>query len=280
MQHIDEDTITQAVIARHATAGDTRVRDVMTSLVQHLHAFAREARLTEAEWAEGVRFLGECGRSGSEEHAELVLLSDALGLSTLVTALDRRRLKGATESTTPVALRPADMPGDGQGTVAGDDADVAGESCYVRGRVRSTDGSPIAGARVSVRPSGTDGAAQRLSSNGDGAFLARTAVAQACPIPHDGPVGRLLAALGRPPWRPAYLHFTISAPGHERLVTHVFRRGGQHLDCDAVFGVRSSLVADWVHHPSGRTPDGQSRAVPFTTLDFEFVLNPTRGEKP
>ena len=114
MQHIDQDTITQAVIARHTTAGDTRVREVMTSLVQHLHAFAREVRLTEAEWAEGVRFLGECGRNGNAGHQELVLLSDALGLSTLVTALDRRRLKGSTESTMPAALHATDVPREAQ----------------------------------------------------------------------------------------------------------------------------------------------------------------------
>jgi hydroxyquinol 1,2-dioxygenase len=276
MHHIDEDTITQAVIARHAGAGNTRQREVMTSLVQHLHAFAREVKLTEAEWAEGVRFLVECGRTGRGEGQELVLLSDTLGLSALVTALGRRGAKGATESTLPAAFHAASACE--QATAEGTDA--GGEPCYVRGRVRSADGRPIAGAQVSVWPSGADGALQRLASDAEGAFVVRTTVAQASPIPQDGPVGRLLAALGRHPWRPAHLHFSISAPGHERLLTHVFRQGAQYLDSDAVFGVRSSLVADWVRHEAGRTPDGQSSAVPFTTLDFEFVLNPTRGDKP
>ena len=278
MQHIDQDTITQAVIARHTTAGDTRVREVMTSLVQHLHAFAREVRLTEAEWAEGVRFLGECGRSGNEGHQELVLLSDALGLSTLVTALDRRRVKGGTESTIPAALHATDVPRAAQDAQASIDA--KGEPCYVRGRVRSADGSPIAGAQVSVRPSGADGAARYLSCDADGAFLVRTTVAEACPVPQGGPVGRLLAALGRHPWRPAHLQFMISAPGYEHLITHVFRKGGQYLDSDAVFGVHSSLVAEWVRHEPGRTPDGQTSAVPFTALEFAFVLNANKGDKP
>jgi len=278
MQHIDQDTITQAVIARHTTAGDTRVREVMTSLVQHLHAFAREARLTEAEWAEGVRFLGECGRSGNAGHQELVLLSDALGLSTLVTALDRRRLKGGTESTMPAAFHATDVPRDAQDAQA--PIHAKGEPCYVRGRVRSADGSPIAGAQVSVRPSGANGATRHLSSDADGAFLVLTTVAEACPVAQSGPVGRLLAALGRHPWRPAHLQFMISAPGYEHLITHVFRKGGQYLDSDAVFGVHSSLVADWVRHEPGRTPDGQTSAVPFTALEFAFVLNANKGDKP
>jgi hydroxyquinol 1,2-dioxygenase len=275
MHPIDEDTITQAVIARHAAAGNTRQREVMTSLVQHLHAFAREVKLTEAEWAEGLRFLVECGHTGRGEGQELVLLSDTLGLSTLVTALGRRGAKGATESTLPAAFHAGVSE-----PAAAEGARTGGEPCYVRGRVRSADGRPIAGAQVSVWPSGADGAVRRLAGDADGAFVVRTTVAQASPIPQDGPVGRLLATLGRHPWRPAHLHFSISAPGHERLLTHVFRQGAQYLDSDAVFGVRPSLVAEWVHHEAGRTPDGQSSAVPFTTLDFEFVLNPTRGDKP
>ena len=119
-----------------------------------------------------------------------------------------------------------------------------------------------------------------LRSDGDGAFHFRTVVASPHRIAHDGPVGRLLAALGRHPWRPAHLHFMIAAPGFDRLVTQVFRRGDPYLDSDAVFGVRRSLVADWVRHEPGPMPDGQSSAVPFTTVDFVFVLNTTQGDKP
>jgi len=201
---------------------------VMTSLVQHLHAFAREAKLTEAEWAAGLDFIAECGRT-----QELVLLSDALGLSTLVAALERRRGRGSTES----------------------DSDA--QPCFVRGRVRATDGRAVSGAEVRVWPSGVDGSASVLHSNAEGAFLVRCAEAQPQPAPHDGPVGRLQAALGRHPWRPAHLHFMISAPGHEPLATHVFRKGSQ-----------------WVHHAPGRTPDGRDSPVAFCTLDFDFVLHP------
>jgi hydroxyquinol 1,2-dioxygenase len=291
MRNIDEDTITQAVIARHAAAGDARVREVMTSLVQHLHAFTREVKLTEAEWAEGIRFLAECGQMRSGRRQELALLSDTLGLSMLVTALNHRKPRGCTESTVFGPFHAGGEPHDALGGsgLQGE----RGEPCYVRGRVRRLDGTPIAGAEVRIWQSNAGGlgdAAQVdhsqhrargvLHSDADGSFHLKSVVAGPSPIPHDGPVGRMLRALGRHPWRPAHLHFMISAPGYQRLVTHVFRKGDKYLDSDAVFGVRSSLVAEWVRHAPGPAPDGRTSAVPFTTLDFVFVLNATTGDKP
>lgn len=280
MRNIDEDNITQAVIARHAAAGDARVREVMTSLVQHLHAFAREVALTEAEWADGVRFLTECGQLSSGGRQELALLSDTLGLSMLVTALNHRKPKGCTEAVSFGPFHPGGAPRHARSGAV--DHAAGGEPCYVRGRVRALDGTPIAGAEVQVWYADTDAdgpndgpSRTTLASDADGRFHFKSIVAEPCPIPHDGPVGRMLQALGRHPWRPAHLHFMITAPGYQRLVTHVFRKGDRYLDSDALFGVRSSLVADWVHHASGRTPDGHTSAAPFTTLDFAFVLNAT-----
>lgn len=268
MRYIDEDNVTQAVIACHAEAGDERLRELMTSLVQHVHAFAREVRLTEAEWAEGIRFLIECGRLSAERRQELVLLSDTLGLSMLVAALNHRPPKGCTESA----------PHFEHGGNVGQGAN--GEPCYVAGRVRALDGTPIAGAEIRVWPAGSDGAGASVASGADGSFHVRSVVAGPHAVPHDGPVGQMLRALGRHPWRPAHLRFMITAPGYQRLVTHVYRRGDEYLDADAVFGVRRSLVADWVRHAPGPTPDGHTSAVPFTTLDFAFVLNANTGDKP
>ena len=272
MRHIDADTITQAVIARYAAAGDARLREVMTSLVQHLHAFARDVKLSEAEWAAGLRFLDACGRDAAQGRPEVALLSDSLGLTALVTAVNQRKPKGCTEATR-AATGPADAaPPDG--------ADAPAEACYVRGRVRALDGTPIAGAEVRVGRPGSDGTEVVSRSDADGRFLLRTTLAAPRPFVHDGPVGRLLQALGGSPWRPAHLHFTISAAGYEGLVTQLFRKGDPHLDADAVFGVRSSLVTDWVRHEPGRTPDGHTSATPFTTLDFTFVLhNDSTGDK-
>jgi hydroxyquinol 1,2-dioxygenase len=292
MRHIDEDTITQAVIARHATAGDARLREVLTSLVQHLHAFARDVKLTEAEWAEGVRFLAECGRVGAAppQH-EVTLLSDTLGLSMLVTAMNQRKPRGCTESTLAGPHFVAGAPRYGQGDDVGRGA--AGEPCYVHIRVSSRGGAPIAGAEVQVWQCDADGryavpgpagpawrARGVMCTDADGSLRFKTVVAAPHAIAHDGPVGRLLQALGRHPWRPAHLHFMISAPGYQRLITQVYRRGDPYLDADAVFGVRNSLVADWVRHEPGAAPGGQVCAEPFTTLDFDFVLNPTTGDMP
>ncbi len=267
MRHIDEDTITQAVIARHAAAGDARLREVATSLVQHLHAFARDVKLTEAEWAEGTRFLADCGRASAAGRSEVALLSDALGLTALVTAANQRKPRGCTEASVPA-----------HGARDRREEEPA-EPLYLCGQVRALDGSPIAGAQFRIGPAdGARGEVQR--SGADGRFVCKTSVAAPQPVAHDGPVGRLLQALGRPPWRPAHLHIRIDAPGYERLATQLFRQGDPYLDLDAVFGVRSSLVADWVRHEPGRTPDGDASAVPFTTLDFDFVLNATTGDKP
>jgi len=272
MRHIDADTITQAVIARYAAVGDARLREVMTSLVQHLHAFARDVRLTEAEWAEGLRFLADSGRDAARGRPEVALLSDSLGLTALVTAANQRRPRGCTEATLTVPWSANGVPyhaGEGPG-----------ERCYVRGHVRALDGAPIAGAEVQAGLPVNEGPQGVLLTDAEGRFLFETAVAAPQPIARDGRVGRLLHALGGPPWRPAHLRFTISAAGYERLVTQLFREGDPYLDADAVFGVRSSLVTDWVRHEGGRTPDGHTSALPFTTLDFTFVLNnATTGDK-
>jgi hydroxyquinol 1,2-dioxygenase len=269
MRHIDEDTITQAVIARHVLAGDARLREVTTSLVQHLHAFARDVKLTEAEWDAGLRFLAECARPGTAGRGDLPLLSHALGLTALVTAVNQRKPTGCTEATVPQASDSAVLapPRDKAA------ADDAVQPCFVRGCVCTLDGVPVAGAEVRVGGHADAPHAARARSDADGRFLLRTALAVPQPLAHGGPVRRLLDALGRAPWRPAHLHFTISAPGHERLVTQVFRQGDPYLEADAAFGVRRSLVAEWVHHDAGPTPDGRTSAVPFTTLDFAFVLN-------
>ena len=265
MRHVDEDTITQAVIARHAGAPDARLREVMTSLVQHLHGFARDVKLTEAEWREAIRFLTEAGRASEGRRQEFALLSDTLGLSMLVTAMNQRKPAGCTDATVPGPCGPVSLS--------------AAQPCFVRGRVLSLDGAPLAGAEVQLLPDGDDAdpgegrAVQRLRTDAEGRFQSGGVLAGPYPVAHDGPVGRMLHALGRHAWRPAHLHFRVCAEGHETLVTHVFRRGGRYVDSDAVFGVRRSLVADWLPHPPGPTPDGGHSDTPFHTLDFDFVLN-------
>lgn len=274
MRNLNQDNITQAVIARLAQTPDPRLKQVMTSLVQHLHAFAREVKLTEAEWAYGIDFLTRVGHTCTDQRQEFILLSDTLGLSMLTVALNNQKPAGCTEATVFGPFHVEGAPEVPQG------ADVAngapGTPCEVRGHVRGPAGESVANAVIDVWQADADGLydMQRqglaepqgravLRSGADGGFHFRTVVAESYPIPHDGPVGDMLAATNRHPWRPAHLHFRIQAPGYQTLVTHVFRKGDPYLDSDVVFGVRSSLLADWVPHPDGRV-----------TLDFDFVLAP------
>lgn len=291
MRNINEDTITQAVIAVMAGCKDARLMTIMISLVQHLHAFAREVKLTEAEWMQAIRFLTAAGHITDDKRQEFILLSDTLGLSTLVTAQNNVKPPACTESTVfgPFFVEGAPWVEHGDDIANG----ASGEPCYVSGQVRSVDGRAVAGASINVWQADADGlydvqlpdpagahehrARARLRSGDDGRFHFRSILAQPYPIPHDGPVGRMLQALGRHPWRPAHLHFMIEAPGYDKLITHVFREGDLYLDSDAVFGVRSTLIADWVRHEPGATPDDEHSRVPFYTLQYDFVLNPSQA---
>jgi hydroxyquinol 1,2-dioxygenase len=287
MKNITEETITQAVLASLSGCRDERLHTIMTSLVQHLHAFARDVRLTEAEWLSAIRFLTEAGHITNDKRQEFILLSDTLGLSMLVTAQNNARPAGCTEST---VFGPFFVEGAPDYNGADISNGAKGEPCRVRGSVRSVDGTPIAGALIEVWQSDQDGnydvqypgehehrARGRLRSRADGSFDFRSILAESYPIPHDGPVGRMLEAVGRHPWRPAHLHFMIQAPGYQTLITHVFRDGDKYLDSDVVFGVRSTLIADWVRHESGPAPDGTPSETPFYTLAFDFVLNPDQA---
>ncbi|TCW77874.1 hydroxyquinol 1,2-dioxygenase [Burkholderia sp. SRS-46] len=288
MRNLNEDTITQAVIASLSGCRDERLRTIMTSLVQHVHSFARETKLTEAEWQAAIAFLTAVGHITDDQRQEFILLSDVLGLSTLVTAQNHTKPAGCTEAT---VFGPFYVEGSPEYQSFDDIANGAcGEPCFVNGHVRALDGTPVAHALLDVWQADQDGhydvqlpacddgaiahrARGRLRTDADGRFAFRSILAEPYPIPHDGPVGALLDALGRHPWRPAHLHFMIQAPGYETLITHVFRDGDRYLDSDAVFGVRSTLVADWVRHPPGIAPDGTRVDVPYYTLDFDFVLN-------
>jgi hydroxyquinol 1,2-dioxygenase len=285
MRNVNEDNITQAVIARLADTPDPRLKEILTALVTHLHAFAREVRLTEHEWFKGIQYLTDVGHKCDDKRQEFILLSDVLGLSMLVTMQNNQRPPGATEAT---VFGPFHVEGAPEYPLGADVANGAiGEPCFVRGRVRSIDASPVPGAEIQVWQADADGfydvqyadqnahrARGTVHADADGRYRFKTILAEAYPIPTDGPVGTLLDATKRHPWRPAHLHFMISAPGYQRLITHVFRNGDQYLDSDAVFGVRQSLVADWVRHEAGVAPDGGVQSRPFYTLDYDFVLNP------
>lgn len=282
MTDIDQHTITHAVLAAQQGSPSPRLARVMASLVRHLHDFAREVELSEAEWFEGIRFLTRAGHITDDKRQEFILLSDVLGLSTLVTAQNNAKPHGCTEAT---VFGPFFVEGAPRVELGADIANGAkGLPCDVSGQVRGLDGRPVAGAVIDVWQSDEDGlydvqhtgdeqprARAQLSSDENGCYRFRSILANCYAIPHDGPVGDLLRGLGRHPWRPAHLHFKIEAPGFERLITHVFRDDDRYLESDAVFGVRSSLLANWVRQPGG-AGEGESYV-----LRYDFVLNPVRA---
>lgn len=281
---MNENNITQAVIACLANTPDPRLKQLMTCLVQHLHSFARDVKLTEDELMAGIRFLTAVGQKCDDKRQEFILLSDTLGLSMLTVAQNQGKPEGCTEAT---VFGPFHVQGAPEYPLGADVSNGAkGEPCFVSGTIRGIDGEPVPNARIEVWQADADGfydvqyeglehyrGRGILCTDGEGRYRFRSIVAEAYPIPDDGPVGDMLKATARHPWRPAHLHFMIMAPGYETLVTHVFRNGDQYLDSDAVFGVRSSLIADWKRHEPGRAEDGSVVDTPYYTLHFDFVLN-------
>ena len=287
MVNIDEWTITKAVLAAQSDCKNPRLKELMTGIIEHLHNFAREYQLTEEEWVQGIQFLTDVGHITDDTRQEFILLSDTLGLSTLVTAQNHRKPEGCSEAT---VLGPFFVEGSPQYKNGDDISNGAhGQPCFVTGSVKSPDGKPIADAEILVWQSDDEGMydVQRpelahaqargiIHSLSDGTFNFKSILAEPYPIPHDGPVGKMLENLGRHPWRPAHLHFMIRTPGYETLITHIFKAGGTYLDSDAVFGVRSSLIVDWKPNAPGVTPDGSKSDAEFYTVHYDFVLNPKK----
>jgi hydroxyquinol 1,2-dioxygenase len=274
MRNLDEHTITQAVLERFSNTPDPRLKEIIFSLVQHLHDFAREVRLTEEEWLEGIKFLTRAGHITDDKRQEFILISDTLGLSMLTVAMNNQKPEGCTEATVVGPFHVENAPHYNLGDDVGNGA--IGAPCFVKGTIKGLGGEPVPGAHIEVWQSDEDGmydvqkpdldhAQGRgvLKADADGNYYFKSILAVAYPIPHDGPVGDMLVATKNHPWRPAHLHFMIKAPGYESLITHVFRHDDQYLDSDAVFGVRQSLITDWIQQPNGEY-----------TLDFNFVLNP------
>jgi hydroxyquinol 1,2-dioxygenase len=274
MRNLNEQTVTRAAIELLSGTPDSRLKFVLTSLITHLHDFARDVKLTEQELQAGIAFLTATGQKCDDKRQEFILLSDVLGLSMLTVAMNNEKPEGCTESTVfgPFHVEGAPMYENGADIANG----AVGEPCLVRGTVKDRNGAPIAGALLEVWQADAAGyydvqypdlethqGRGVLTSQKDGSFEFRTIVAVAYPIPVDGPVGDFLRATERHPWRPAHLHFMIKAKDYETLVTHVFRNGDRYLDSDAVFGVRQTLVADWIKQADG-----------VYMLTYDFVLNP------
>lgn len=255
MSYFSEERSVDTVNGRMGETIDPRLARVMSALVKHLHAFAKEVELTQEEWEIGVDFLTRTGQISNNERQEFILLSDTLGLSMLVDTINNRRPSGATENTVFGPFHVDDAPVRAMGENI--TLDGKGESCLFEGRVLDLQGNPIEGARVDVWSDNADGyydvqqpgIQPKWNNRGvfvtgpDGRYSFVGIKPVAYPIPGDGPVGKMLAAVGRHPYRPAHMHYLVTAPGFKKIVTHTFVGGDEYLESDAVFGVKKSLVA-------------------------------------
>jgi catechol 1,2-dioxygenase len=277
MRNLTEANLTEAVLARASGCKNARTRRMIESIIRHLHAIVREVEPNPEEWLAAVRFLTDTGKMCDENRQEFILLSDTLGISMLVDAINNRKTAGGTESSVlgPFYVEGAPIRERGTDLAAGD----FDETATFRGRVLTMRGEPIAGAVLDVWQTAANGfydiqdsSQPRMHLRGkfetvrDGRYEFHTLRPVSYPIPTDGPVGTLLALQGRQPYRPAHSHFIVSAPGYRRLVTELFAEGDTHLDSDPVFGVKNSLVVEF--KPDGK--DGQGRA--HFLVEYDFVL--------
>jgi hydroxyquinol 1,2-dioxygenase len=281
-----EETAADAVIDSFAKTENPRLRELLDSLVRHLHAFVRETEPTITEWEHAIEFLTATGQKCDDERQEFILLSDVLGISMLVETINNRKSGGATESTVLGPFHVVKSPV----RELGDNIDLVGTGtpCIVRGRVVSADGTPLPGAKLDVWQANEQGFYDvqqpdvQPRTNGRGLFTTddggnfwfRTIVPSYYPIPTDGPVGSLLNATSRHPYRPAHIHFIVTAPGYRPLTTHIFVSGSEYIESDAVFAVKKSLIKDFtaIDDPEQAARYGITGS--FCIATFDIILQP------
>jgi hydroxyquinol 1,2-dioxygenase len=281
---IEEDLL-QRVIRSLDECPDPRLKQVMVSLVKYLHAFLRDVRLTEEEWAKAIELLTEAGHITDDKRQEFILLSDTLGASMQTIVINNEAYKDATEATVfgPFFVEGSPEIQNGEDMSFG----AVGEPCWVEGTVTDTEGRPLPGARIEVWEADEDGlydvqysdgrvaARAHLYTDENGCYHFWGITPTPYPIPYDGPVGKMLQAVGRSPYRASHLHFMVTAEGCRRLVTHIFVRGDELLDKDSVFGVKESLIKDFVQQSAAKpTPDGRAIDGTWTKVRCDIVLAP------
>ena len=274
----------EVVTGRNAAARDERLKEVMEVITRKLHEAVKEIEPTQEEWMTAIQFLTSTGHKCDDWRQEFILLSDVTGVSMLVDAVNSRRPSGASENT---VLGPFHVDGAPEYEMGANIClDRKGEDMVVRGRVLDTDGSPVEGARIDVWQANDEGfydVQQKghqpefnlrgvFTTGGDGGYWFRAVKPKFYPIPGDGPVGRLLGQLGRHCYRPAHLHYIISAPGHDTLTTHIFDPDDPYINSDAVFGVKQSLLAEFVKVEDREKSAALGFDGPHWEVEFDFVL--------
>ncbi|MEU9406584.1 dioxygenase [Streptomyces sp. NPDC048281] len=285
MAFVTEENLTDLAEKRWATARSPRLAELMTGLVRHLHAYAREVGLTEEEWAAAVEWLAATGRISDDKRQEFILASDVLGLSTLVVQLNNRFTPAATPAT---VLGPFHIDGSPAAPYGTDMSDgIPGVPLFVTGRVLDPSGTALPDVVLDVWQADADGTYEaqlpdvdearlraKYRTRADGTYCVRTIAPRGYAIPMDGPVGDLVGRTRISHFRPAHIHFLIAHHGYDRLVTHLFQQGSEYLDSDVVFGTKDRLVVDFAERPAGPAPDGGTLTVPHLHAEYDFVLNP------
>jgi hydroxyquinol 1,2-dioxygenase len=282
MPYVTEHNLTDIAVERWSNIPDPRLREVMTALVKHVHAFVREVQPTPQEWFTAIDFLTRTGKLCDDKRQEFILFSDVLGVSMLVDAINNRFDNGATPTTVEGPFHIHDSPerASGEDVTPG----APGIPCYVVGSVRSTAGEPVAGAVLDVWQTDGEGLyeAQRdvtepwmraiYRTGQDGAYLIKTVAPVGYTIPMDGTVGELMNRTKISHMRPAHIHFHLRAPGYHQVITHLFQRGDQYIDTDVVYGVKEPLITDFKLQQPGKAPTGETVDTPFYVVSYDFVL--------
>lgn len=265
---------------------DERTEAILTKLITHLHNFIRDVEPTEEEWLNAVDFLTRTGKTCTDKRQEFILLSDVLGVSMLVDSINHSNNNGATESTVTGPFHAsAPLMEMGSMIAIGPEAE-RGEATLVRGKISDINGNPIPGAIIDVWQSDDIGYydVQEMGqpevnlrgifkTNPDGKFWFKTIKPAAYPVPTDGPVGEVLRAAGRHAMRPAHIHFMITVPGYQKLITHLFVKGDEYLNSDAVFGVKDSLILEFKLNNSASAAKALGFQAPFYEVEYDFILN-------
>ena len=285
MQLVTEENITDLAVERWATARDPRLAELMTALVRHLHDFAREVRLTEAEWMAAIQWLNRTGQLSNEKREEFILTSDVLGLSMLVVQMNHQLDPRATPAT---VLGPFHIEGSPELEYGADMSQgLPGTPLFITGVVEDLEGKPVPGAVLDLWQADNEGLYEsqhadvdearlraKYTTREDGGYCVRTVAPLGYTIPMDGPVGDLISRTQISHFRPAHVHFLVNVPGYEPLITHLFEEGADYLDSDVVFGVKEQLVVRYEKRGPGETPDGGTIDVPWFDARYDFVLQP------
>jgi hydroxyquinol 1,2-dioxygenase len=289
MPYVTEANLTDIALDRWSNIPDERLRKIMAAAVKHVHAFVREVEPTKDEWFAAVDWLTRIGQKSDDKRQEMILLSDVLGVSMLVDAINNRLPSGATPSTVEGPFHIAGTPEieNGKNVTEG----APGIPCIVTGKIADLHGKPIAGAAIDMWQTDGDGLyeAQReldhpymrgiYRSQPDGSFIARTVAPIGYSIPMDGPVGALMNKTTISHFRPAHIHFAVDAPGYHGVVTHLFQAGDEFIDTDVVYGVKKELIVEFKQKPAGTAINGEEIKTPYYEVNYDFVLQKLESAK-